>query len=126
MRTTPACCGSSGSWRAPPPPPGNPPPAAARGPPGRPRRAPLAAAPPRSVQAGRRARVAHQASRAVREARIAKDPSARAAWESLVTTGMALVAGESTAASYVHTPDNVRGAISASGYADASFGFDAQ
>src|SRR5207253_2522374 len=43
-----------------------------------------------------------------------------------VATGMAAVAGEITTTTYVHIPDIVRGAISAIGYTDASFGFDAQ
>src|SRR2546422_1369438 len=39
---------------------------------------------------------------------------------------MAAVAGEITTTTYVHIPDIVRGTISAIGYTDASFGFDAQ
>src|SRR5438093_13784294 len=39
---------------------------------------------------------------------------------------MAVVAGEITTSTYVHIPDIVRGTISAIGYTDASFGFDAQ
>src|SRR2546430_5834825 len=39
---------------------------------------------------------------------------------------MAVIAGEITTSTYVHIPDIVRGTISAIGYTDASFGFDAQ
>src|SRR5258708_26012481 len=39
---------------------------------------------------------------------------------------MAVAAGEITTTTYVHIPDTVRGTISAIGYTDASFGFDAQ
>src|SRR5207247_1391441 len=61
-------------------------------------------------------------------ARVAAEQAlaARVACETLVTTGMAVVAGEITTSTYVHIPDIVRGTISAIGYTDASFGFDAQ
>jgi S-adenosylmethionine synthetase len=44
----------------------------------------------------------------------------------MVTTGMAVVAGEITTSCYVHIPDIVRGTIQSIGYTDANFGFDAQ
>src|SRR6266699_2041177 len=53
-------------------------------------------------------------------------PAARVACETLVTTGMAVVAGEITTSTYVHIPDIVRGTITSIGYTDANFGFDAQ
>src|SRR5439155_1592632 len=53
-------------------------------------------------------------------------PVARVACETLVTTGMAVVAGEITTSTYVHIPDIVRGTITSIGYTDANFGFDAQ
>src|SRR5205814_3721068 len=46
--------------------------------------------------------------------------------ETLVTSGMAGIAGEITTPTYVHTPDIVRGTITSIGYTDANFGFDAQ
>src|SRR5919197_1845930 len=79
-----------------------------------------------SVTEGHPDKIADQISDAVLDAIIAKDPVARVACETLVTTGMAVVAGEITTSTYVHIPDIVRGTISAIGYTDASFGFDAQ
>src|SRR5437667_359688 len=79
-----------------------------------------------SVTEGHPDKIADQISDAVLDAIIAKDLAARVACETLVTTGMAVVAGEITTSTYVHIPDIVRGTISAIGYTDASFGFDAQ
>src|SRR5438128_10055839 len=79
-----------------------------------------------SVTEGHPDKIADQISDAVLDAIIAKDPAARVACETLVTTGMAVIAGEITTSTYVHIPDIVRGTISAIGYTDASFGFDAQ
>src|SRR5437764_1103106 len=79
-----------------------------------------------SVTEGHPDKIADQISDAVLDAIVAKDPTARVACETLVTTGMAVVAGEITTSTYVHIPDIVRGTISAIGYTDASFGFDAQ
>src|SRR5213079_422308 len=79
-----------------------------------------------SVTEGHPDKIADQISDAVLDAIIGKDPTARVACETLVTTGMAIVAGEITTSTYVHIPDIVRGTISAIGYTDASFGFDAQ
>src|SRR5438309_1509551 len=79
-----------------------------------------------SVTEGHPDKIADQISDAVLDAIIAKDPAARVACETLVTTGMAVVAGEITTSTYVHIPDIVRGTISAIGYTHASFGFDAQ
>src|SRR5213083_1137935 len=79
-----------------------------------------------SVTEGHPDKIADQISDAVLDAIIGKDPSARVACETLVTTGMAVVAGEITTSTYVHIPDIVRGTISSIGYTDSSFGFDAQ
>src|SRR5690348_533070 len=79
-----------------------------------------------SVTEGHPDKIADQISDAVLDAIIAKDPAARVACETLVTTGMAVVAGEITTSTYVHIPDIVRGTIASIGYTDASFGFDAQ
>jgi S-adenosylmethionine synthetase len=60
----------------------------------------------------------------VLDAILGADPEARVACETLVTTGLACVAGEITTNTYVSIPDIVRGTISSIGYNDASFGFD--
>jgi S-adenosylmethionine synthetase len=46
------------------------------------------------------------------------------ACETLVTTGMAVVAGEITTSTYVHIPDLVRRTVEGIGYTDASYGMD--
>src|SRR5260370_23342520 len=79
-----------------------------------------------SVTEGHPDKIADQISDAVLDAIIAKDPAARVACETLVTTGMAVVPGEITTATYVHIPDIVRGAITSIGYTHANFWFDAQ
>src|SRR6188768_4094624 len=79
-----------------------------------------------SVTEGHPDKVADQISDAVLDAILADDPAARVACETLVTTGMAVVAGEITTCTYVHIPDIVRETVAAIGYTDASFGFDAQ
>ncbi len=79
-----------------------------------------------SVTEGHPDKIADQISDAVLDAILAHDPQARVACETLVTTGMAVVAGEITTSTYVHVPDIVRGTITAIGYTDANFGFDAQ
>ena len=79
-----------------------------------------------SVTEGHPDKVADQISDAVLDAILADDPDARVACETLVTTGMAVVAGEITTSTYVHIPDIVRQTVAAIGYTDASFGFDAQ
>src|SRR5947199_10000273 len=78
-----------------------------------------------SVTEGHPDKIADQISDAVLDAIIAKDAAARVACETLVTTGMAVVAGEITTPPYVHIPDIVRGTLSAIGYTDASLGFHA-
>ncbi len=79
-----------------------------------------------SVTEGHPDKIADQISDSVLDAIVAADPAARVACETLVTTGMTLVAGEITTSTYVHIPDIVRGTISSIGYTDANFGFDAQ
>ncbi|OLC06771.1 MAG: methionine adenosyltransferase, partial [Gemmatimonadetes bacterium 13_1_40CM_70_11] len=79
-----------------------------------------------SVTEGHPDKIADQISDAVLDAILANDPQARVACETLVTTGMAVVAGEITTQTYVHIPDIVRGTITSIGYTDANFGFDAQ
>src|SRR4030081_2571812 len=79
-----------------------------------------------SVTEGHPDKIADQISDAVLDAILLEDPNARVACETLVTTGMAIVAGEITTSTYVHIPDIVRGTITSIGYTDANFGFDAQ
>ena len=79
-----------------------------------------------SVTEGHPDKIADQISDAILDSILAKDPAARVACETLVTTGMAVVAGEITTSTYVHIPDIVRGTITSIGYTDANFGFDAQ
>ena len=77
-----------------------------------------------SVTEGHPDKVADQISDAVLDAILARDPEARVACETLVTTGMAVVAGEITTSTYVHIPDLVRETVESIGYTDASYGFD--
>src|SRR5512135_3512999 len=79
-----------------------------------------------SVTEGHPDKIADQISDAVLDAILTNDADARVACEVLVTTGMAVVAGEITTNCYVHIPDIVRGTIQSIGYTDANFGFDAQ
>jgi S-adenosylmethionine synthetase len=79
-----------------------------------------------SVTEGHPDKIADQISDAILDAILLKDSEARVACETLVTTGMAIVAGEITTSTYVHIPDIVRGTIASIGYTDANFGFDAQ
>lgn len=77
-----------------------------------------------SVTEGHPDKIADQISDAVLDAILADDPVARVACETLVTTGMACVAGEITTSTYVHIPDVVRATIASIGYTDANYGFD--
>ncbi len=79
-----------------------------------------------SVTEGHPDKIADQISDAILDAILANDATARVACETLVTTGMAVVAGEITTSTYVHIPDIVRGTITSIGYTDANYGFDAQ
>jgi S-adenosylmethionine synthetase len=77
-----------------------------------------------SVTEGHPDKVADQISDAVLDAILAADPAGRVACETLVTTGMAIVAGEITTRTYVHIPDIVRRTIRGIGYVDANYGID--
>ena len=79
-----------------------------------------------SVTEGHPDKVADQISDAVLDAILARDRDGRVACETLVTTGMAVVAGEITTSTYVHIPDLVRQTVERIGYTDASYGFDAR
>ena len=69
-------------------------------------------------------KVADAISDAVLDALIAEDPASRVACETLVTTGLCVIAGEITTKAYAHLPDIVRETIRRIGYTDAGFGFD--
>ncbi|MHB8173947.1 MAG: methionine adenosyltransferase [Nitrospirota bacterium] len=77
-----------------------------------------------SVTEGHPDKIADQISDAILDAIIKDDPDARVACETLVTTGMAVVAGEITTSTYAHIPDIVRGTIKDIGYTRAKYGFD--
>jgi S-adenosylmethionine synthetase len=77
-----------------------------------------------SVTEGHPDKVADQISDSVLDAVLAKDPHGKVACESLVTTGMAFVAGEITTDAYVDIPSVARQVIKDVGYTDAAFGFD--
>ncbi len=77
-----------------------------------------------SVTEGHPDKVADAISDSILDAILADDPTARVACETLVTTGMACVAGEITTSTYVDIPDIVRSTIRDIGYTDAAFGFD--
>ncbi len=77
-----------------------------------------------SVSVGHPDKVADQISDAVLDAMLAKDPNSRAAVETMVSTGMAIVAGEVTTEAYVEIPDIVRETIRRIGYTEPSLRFD--
>jgi S-adenosylmethionine synthetase len=77
-----------------------------------------------SVTEGHPDKVADQISDSVLDAILSRDPAGRVACETLVTTGMAVVAGEITTDTYVHIPDLVRKTVEGIGYTDAAYGFD--
>jgi S-adenosylmethionine synthetase len=77
-----------------------------------------------SVTEGHPDKIADQISDAILDAIIARDPIARVACETLVTTGLAFVAGEITTGCYVEIPDIVRETIKEIGYTRAKYGFD--
>src|SRR5208283_4467686 len=79
-----------------------------------------------SVTEGHPDKVEDQVSDAVLDAVLAADPTGRVACETLVTTGLCMVAGEITTTTYVDVPKLVRGVIADIGYTDAAFGFDSK
>ena len=79
-----------------------------------------------SVTEGHPDKIADQISDAILDACIEKDPYSRVACETLLTTGLAFIAGEITTKAYVDFPSIVRGTVTAVGYTDAGFGFDSQ
>jgi S-adenosylmethionine synthetase len=77
-----------------------------------------------SVTEGHPDKIADQISDAVLDALIAQDRTSRVACETLVTTGLAVVAGEITSRGYVEIPKLVRKVIGEIGYDSAEYGFD--
>ena len=77
-----------------------------------------------SVSEGHPDKIADQISDAVLDAILAEDPKARVACETLVKTGMAIIAGEVTTSAWVDLEDIVRGTIINIGYTDSSMGYD--
>ena len=79
-----------------------------------------------SVTEGHPDKIADQISDAVLDAMLAQDRTSRVACETMVTTGLAVVAGEITTKAYVEIPKLVREVIRGIGYDDAAYGFDCQ
>src|SRR5436190_24230070 len=78
-----------------------------------------------SVTEGHPDKVADQISDTVLDAVLEDDPSGRVACETLITTGLVVVAGEITTETYVDIPALVRKKISEVGYTHSEWGFDA-
>src|SRR5215210_1853831 len=79
-----------------------------------------------SVTEGHPDKIADQISDAILDAILAQDPVGRVACETLVTTGLAIIAGEITTSCYVDFPKIVRDTIKDVGYTRAKFGFDSE
>ncbi|HRU15965.1 MAG TPA: methionine adenosyltransferase [Anaerohalosphaeraceae bacterium] len=78
-----------------------------------------------SVTMGHPDKIADQISDAVLDAMLAQDPNSRVACETLVSTGMTLIAGEITSKAVVDIPQLARDTIRKIGYTDPAIGFDA-
>ncbi len=77
-----------------------------------------------SVSEGHPDKIADQISDSILDAIMAQDPRCRVACECLVTTGMAVIAGEITTSARIDYPDVVRETIREIGYNDSAMGFD--
>ena len=77
-----------------------------------------------SVTEGHPDKMADQISDAILDAILAQDPSARVACETLITTGLVVVAGEITTTAYVEFPKIVRETVNGIGFDNGSTGFD--
>jgi S-adenosylmethionine synthetase len=77
-----------------------------------------------SVTEGHPDKMADQVSDAVLDAILAEDPNGRVACETLLTTGLCVVAGEITTSAYVDIPKLARETINSIGYDNALYGFD--
>ena len=79
-----------------------------------------------SVTEGHPDKMADQVSDSVLDAILTEDPNARVACETLLTTGLCIVAGEITTEAYVDIPKIARETIAGIGYDNALFGFDSK
>ena len=77
-----------------------------------------------SVTEGHPDKVADQISDHILDKMLEQDPKSRVACETMVTTGMAIIAGEITTEAYVDMPEVVRQTIKDIGYSNSSMGFD--
>ncbi|CAN5704007.1 methionine adenosyltransferase [soil metagenome] len=77
-----------------------------------------------SVTEGHPDKIADQISDAVLDAILERDSTGRVACETLVTTGLAVIAGEITTETWVDIPSTVRGTLKSIGYTDATYGID--
>ncbi|HEV2129982.1 MAG TPA: methionine adenosyltransferase [Longimicrobiaceae bacterium] len=77
-----------------------------------------------SVTEGHPDKIADQISDAVLDAILERDSAGRVACETLVTTGLAVIAGEITTDTWVDIPSTVRGTLKSIGYTDATYGID--
>jgi len=77
-----------------------------------------------SVTEGHPDKMADQISDAIVDACLAEDHYSRVACETLMTTGLAFIAGEITTKAYVDFPAIVHGTVMSVGYTDAAYGFD--
>lgn len=78
-----------------------------------------------SVSEGHPDKIADQISDAILDALLAKDPQARVACETTVTTGLVVVVGEISTTAYIDIQKVVRQTIAEIGYTDGKYGFDA-
>jgi len=79
-----------------------------------------------SVTEGHPDKICDQISDSILDAILEKDPNARVACETSVTTGLVLVSGEITTSTYVDIPKIVRETVKEIGYTRAKYGFDAE
>src|SRR5687767_3355062 len=79
-----------------------------------------------SVTEGHPDKIADQISDSILDAILAQDPVGRVACETMVTTGLAMIAGEITTSCYVDFPKVVRDTIKDVGYTRAKYGFDSE
>src|SRR5437660_3840532 len=79
-----------------------------------------------SVTEGHPDKIADQIWDAVLDAALTNDPNSRVACETLITTGLVVVAGEMTTTDYIDIPRLVRETVKGIGYTRAKYGFDAE
>src|SRR5712691_8097030 len=79
-----------------------------------------------SVTEGHPDKIADQVSDSILDAILTQDPVSRVACETLVTTGLVVVAGEITTTAQIDVQQIVRGAITEVGYTRGKYGFDAE